>query len=358
MIQLSIGLVDVAPDALPDVPVPLVRTAMPWGTRVTGVWSGGLGAARGALATWLGAVDPELVVRDLLTGRLGSASETAARLAAPPSVHNVLSARHTILDGRIWARLFGCYALGEADLVVSAELDVDVARVYELLGRWGGFRLEAHAQGAGAAAFDPERPIPYGYWLVGTTGADVADAAFWATLRDRLESAHIKDAFDARMATPSPRVVIEADRVDAPEPGAWLVGASRALRTVAAQRATLERLGLDPSAQARATPHAHDAAGFCDRLDDVSRVDAFFAHREEPQSELDSGWRFGCLDEAHVHDAASLRLAPLYRLTTRHPGLVPYLTLPPGWVVVREDGAWWLRPPGEERAYRDEVPGA
>jgi len=354
VIQLSIGLLDVLPDALPDVPVPLMRAAMPWGTRVSGVWTSGLAPARAALARWLDAIDPEVTVRDLFTGRLASARETALRLAAPPTVHNVLAARHTILGDRIWARLFGCYALGEADLVVTAELDVDVARLYELLGRWAGFRLEA-ALGTSAATFDPERPIPYGYWLVGTTGHDVADAEHWATLRDRLDSAHLKDAFDARMATPAPRLVIEADRVDAPEPGAWLLGATRALRTVTAQRATLSRLGLDPAAHARAIPHAHDAAAYCDRLDDVARVDAFFAHREEPQSELDSGWRFGCLDDGHSHDATTLRLAPLWRLTTRHPTLVPYLALPAGWVVVRDEGAWWLRPPGDERTYRDEV---
>ncbi|MFO0747919.1 MAG: hypothetical protein U1F43_20000 [Myxococcota bacterium] len=372
MIQLSIGIYgdDLDPANTGGAPpAPLALTTMGWGVRVTGVWptaTGGVAAspalatlatARRELGEWLAAQPPDATAKDLLTGRASSVGELAQRLMAPPSVPNVFVARHTIMsggppaeEGRIWARLFGGYALGEPDLIVTADPDVDVARVYDVLNRWAAFRLDDGRE------LDLSRPIPYGYWFLGTAGTEVADQAFWTLLRERLEAQHLKEAFDSRMATPSPRVVIEADRVDQAEPGNWLIGASRALRTAMAQRATLERAGLDPAGQSRWAPSAHDAAAFCERLDDPD-TDELFAYREHPQSDLDSGWRFACLDETHRHDEATLRLAPLWRLTPRFPELVKYFALPPGWVVARESGSYWMRPPGEERAYKDDVGG-
>jgi len=348
VVQLSLGLMD-----LTGVEVSgngaLVATPMPWGTRVTGYWErGDLRVARRELAAFLESLDPEVTTRDLFTGRIASASEAAARLQATPTVANVFGARHTIIEGKVWARLFGCYALGEPDIVVMAEADVDVQRVYDVLNRWAQFRL------ADGRDLDLTRPIPYGYWFLGTTGSEVGDATFWSVLRDQLEAQHLRDAFDERMATPAPRVVIEAAQVAVTEIDSWLIGASRALRVSMQQRATLERVGLDASGQGRWSPSAHDAAGFCERLDDP-QINELFAYREHPQSDMDSGWRFACLDETHTHDEHTLRLAPLWRLTPRFPELVRYLALPPGWVVAREDAAWWLRPPNDEHTYKDEL---
>lgn len=350
VVQLAIGLMDVSLELADGA---LVATPMPWGTRVTGFWQDGdLVAARRELAAVLERVPPETSTRDLLTGKLASAAEAVARLSATPTVANVFYARHTIIEGRVWARLFGCYTLGEPDLVVMAEADVDVQRVYEVLTRWAQFRL------GDGRDLDLTRPIPYGYWFLGTTGADIADAEFWSALRDQLDAHHLRQAFDERMVTPAPRIIIEADRVAVPEVGEWLVGASRALRVTMQQRATLERAGLDMSGQSRWAPSAHDAAGFCDRLD-PKHCDALFAYREHPQSDADSGWRFACLDEDHVHDETSLQLAPLWRLTEALPELVRYFALPPGWVVAREESAWWLRPPNDTHTYKDELaPGS
>jgi hypothetical protein len=356
MVQLSIVLVGVLPEAgnrLAELPEPLVATPHPRGLRVTGVWAGeGLGAlaaARGALATWLERALPaggEVV--DLFTGL----PIDAALLRRPVSVQSVCSARHTVVDGRIWARLFGLYALGASDVVASAASDVPVAEVYRLLTHYARWRLESAHEGRAGAADAGERPMPYGYGLVGLADADVGDAAFWAMLRERLATEHLREAFDARMVAPAPMVLCEAEDLDLPDPERFVVGVTQTLRVRAAQLAVCERWGLPADARLEA-PCAADAAGFCSRLDLVADVRDFFAYREPPKGPLDSGWRFGCLDATHRHDETTLRIAPLARLEKRFPGLAAYLALPPGWVVLREDDAFWVQPPDEARALRD-----
>ena len=376
MVQLSIVLVGVGPEAggrLPELPEPLVATAHPRGLRVTGAWggdgAGALAAAREALGTWLAAalsagVEVAEVV-DLLTGL----PTDPAALARPVTVQSVCTARHAIVDGRIWARLFGLYALGASDVVASAESDVPVEEVYRLLTHYARWRLEVvrdersalapdEAQ-AGTVASDgaeSERPMPYGYGLIGLADADVGDVAFWAMLRERLGTEHLREAFDARMAAPAPMVLCEAEDLDLPDPERFVVGVTQTLRVRTQQLVVRARWGIAADARIEA-PCACDAAGFCSRLDVVADVRDFFAYREPPKGPLDSGWRFGCLDEAHRHDETTLRIAPLARLEKRFPGLAAYLALPPGWLVLCEDDAFWVQPPDEARALRDE-PGA
>jgi hypothetical protein len=52
----------------------------------------------------------------------------------------------------------------------------------------------------------------------------------------------------------------------------------------------------------------------------------------------------------------SLRIAPLGRAGSAVPGLTAYLALPPGWVVTREDDAFWVNAPGEEESRLDPPP--
>lgn len=345
MIQLSF-LVPASPPP-PPPPAPMRLEPHPHGVRVTGVWDAPLAAARATLGRWLASLPADAPVVDLLLGLEQPAAEAAARLAAPPTPTNALSARHCVIAGRPWLRLFGLYQLQRADLVVALAPDADLAAGYELLTRLGAAHL------ARPTPLPRDRPLPFGYWLIGFGDADLADDATWDLLRDGLGSGHLADAFDDRMATPAPALVIEADDVTWAEPDRWLVGASRAVRTWAAQRRAAARLGLGPL---RDVPNAHDAAIACPRVHEMGELgesDDFFAYREPPQSELDSGWRFGCLDPGHVHDPSTTRIIQLKRVVARVPGLAQYVGLPPGWVVTREDGGWWLTAPDDPRSFLD-----
>lgn len=343
MIQLSFAVVGPTP---PVPPPPMRLGAHPLGVRVTGVWEAPLADARRELAEWLQQLPGETAVVDLLLGREETAAAAAARLAAPPSVNTALAARHAIIAGRPWLRVFGLYQLGRPDLVIALEPDVDIGAAYVLATRLGAAQL------ARAVDFPRDRPLPYGFWLIGFGGADLADEATWDLLREHLGAGHLADAFDGRMATPAPQIVIEAADVLHGEPDRWVVGASRAVRTWAAQAATSRRHGLPAPAD---VPNATDAAIVCDRVDLVGDPDpaTFFAVREPATSELDSGWRCACLDPDHVHDERSTRIVPLSRLAARFPPLAAYLALPPGWVVTRDEGAYWLTAPGDERSLLD-----
>lgn len=342
MIQTSYSFTSTAPAAVPPLRIEPVGDS----TRLTGSWPHhDLAAARRQVATYFATLPSETQVRCNFTGRTRTAAEWTTELRTPPTVTSVFEARHAIVDGRLFARLFGCYTLGESDIVLVADEASDVSEVYRFLTAWASFRL---ANPTEEPAWD--RPFPWGYWLVSFAEHDVGDAEFWVLLRDNLRSTHLRDAFDERMAAPAPRIVIEAEDPGDPDTS-YVIGASAALGANARQRQTADRHGADdvPS------PSAQDAAGFCDRIfaafEAGERPD-FFAYREPSQGAVDSGWRIGCVDPEHRHDNDSLRIAPLARAAVV-PGLVDYFALPPGWVVTREDNAFWTSRPGESESHRD-----
>lgn len=347
MIQLSYDF-DHDPDVVPlTVSAPLrAQPSTATRTRLTGVWPHrDLAAARRQIAAALATLPGELPVRCLFTGRTRPAATWVTELGAAPTVATVFEARHAIAEGRMWARLFGSYQLGESDIVLLADATADVAEVYRFLSAWGAYRL-------GANATEPtwDRPFPWGYGLVSFAEHDVGDAAFWSLCREVLGAQHLREAFDERMASPPPRVVIEAATPGDPDTS-YMIGAAETLRSRARQRATRARLGADDAP----SPSAQDAAGYCDRL--LSAWDAaedpdWFAYREAPRGELDSGWRIGCVDPSHVHDERTLRIDNLRRARP----LADYLALPAGWVVTREDGAFWTSAPGEAESHRDDAP--
>jgi hypothetical protein len=352
MIQLSFALPGRPPASVPAPPAPLRVADHPDGLRLTGVWSHrDLAAARAEVVAWLVRADATEAV-DLFTGR----PMTLAELSAPPTVANLFQARHTTLEGRIWARLFGCYALGESDVVASVDPDVPIEALYRLLSHYATFRLADLADGGGDRRRD--RPIPYGYWFLGLADADVADQDFWAMLRDGLHSRHLRSAFDDRMATPSPVFLMEAASV-AGEITGWQLGVTRAASLEDLHLRTARRWGASGGI---ATPSAHDAAGACDRALAASAGADRFAYRELPgggggqPNDLDSGWRLACDDPDHRHDRDSFRIVPLHQAVAAAPELLPYLGLPAGSVVLREAGALWVQPPGHERAWREEEP--
>lgn len=342
MIQVSY-MIDVR---VPELAAPLRAEAIGEGAaRVTGVWPHrDLWAARRQVAAALSGLPGDATLRCNFTGRRRPLAEWLPELTARPTVSTAFEARHTIAEGRLLARIFGLYQLGESDVVLVADAASDVAEVYAFLSAWAGYRLAQSEEPAW------ERPFPWGWWLVSFAEHDVGDEDFWALLRESLASQHLRGAFDERMAAPPPRVVIEArDPADADTD--YLIGATSALATLARQRRTAARLG----AEAPASPSAQDAAGFCDRAllaFDEGAPRPFFAYREVAKGPLDAGWRFACLDPEHVHDTASLRIAPIGR--ARRAGLVDYLGLPPGWVVTWEEDAFWTTAPGDDKSHRDD----
>jgi len=348
VIQISYTFAGDAPDAVP----PLRVTPFAAHVRLTGTWPHrDLAAARRQVATYMATLPAATRVRCNFTGREKTAVEWASELRAPPSVANVFEARHAIVEGRMFARLFGCYQFGESDIVLVCDETMGSApgllpEAYRFLTAWATYRL------GNDATTEPawDRPFPWGYWLVSFAESDVGDADFWTLLRDNLRSTHLRDAFDERMAAPAPRIVIEAADPGDPDTS-YMIGATHALATNARQRRTADRHGAGdlPS------PSAQDAAGFCDHVYaafETGQRPPFFAYREPSRGPIDSGWRIGCLDPEHRHDGDSLRIAPLARAAIL-PGLVDYFALPPGWVVTWEDDAFWTSAPGLSESHRD-----
>jgi hypothetical protein len=360
MIQLAFAI-EISEHAtspsLPVPPPPLRLGAHPFGRRVTGVWEDTSWThAREEVAMWLDRLQPEHRVIDLLLGRGETAAEAAARLRQPVSVGACFHARHAPLDDLIWVRLFGLYQLGRPDLVLGVESDVDLHAAYAFLNRFAAFQIAA-VENPERPALEQDKPIPFGHWRVGFGGADLADDAFWELLRGALQTQHLSTAFDDRMSAPAPWFVIEADDVTEADDDRWLLGGSRAIRTFDAQARACGRMGLGAPVE---VPHAADAAVFCTRIASGQEGPGFFAYRGLAQGPIDSGWHFACLDDTHVHDETTTRIAPLSLLTRENPALTQYFGLPQGWVVTFEEGQYWVTAPGETRALLDEGhrPGA
>ena len=76
-----------------------------------------------------------------------------------------------------------------------------------------------------------------------------------------------------------------------------------------------------------------------------------YCYREEPDNDLDSGWRFfaGTEEQEYVDDPANLGLYNVNTIANYDPEVVPLLDSPPGCAFVRlpEDGAFVpVEPPG------------
>ncbi len=348
MVQLSCAVLGRPPADMPPPPPPLQVGAHPDGCRVTGAFEAGTGVAdaRALMGAYLAEAGVEEAV-DLFLGR----PFPPAAWVGPPALQDLFTARHAEFGGRVWARLFGLYALGESDVVASVDPGVPIEALYRLLTHYAAFRLDARERGLDHRR---DRPIPYGYWFLGLADAELADDAFWATLRAELHTQHLRHAFSDAMATPAPLFLTEAPAVDE-ELGAFDLGVTRAALFEDRQLRAARRFGVAGRVEA---PSSHDAAGLCDRLDAALQstpqaAAGLFAYREAPRSELDSGWRFGCADPTHVHDRDAFRVVPLHRAVSLAPSIAEYLALPPGFVVAFEDDAFWIQPPGESRAFRD-----
>lgn len=353
MIQVSFEL---GPDITPPrVAAPLRLEPTGFGHRLTGHWPhNDLQAARRQVSGALADLAATSALTCLFTGRTQPLADWRLEWAAPPTVASTFEARHAIVEGRLFARLFGSYQLGESDVVLVADGGSDVAEVYELLSSWARFRLEPRRE---APRWD--RPFPYGYGLLSFAESEVGDAEFWNLMRESLQSHHLRRAFDDRMESPSPRVLIESE--DPADPDApYAIGAAHTLAARARQRQTLARLAsfyegapfADTLESGSASPNAQDAALACDRY--TERPGDAFAYREAPKGPLDSGWRFGCLDPDHTHTPSTLRILPLGQAVRSAPAFLDYLALPAGWSVTLESGERFTTPPGEDRSYPDE----
>lgn len=361
MIQLAYRIhgmpLEGLPSALPPLRVMAVE-GMDGDVRLSAVWPHrDLVSARKQVAAWLALVPGETEVTCLFTGRRETAARWGELLRERPSVENVFAVRSAVDGEVLFARLFGLYQLGESDVLLVAQRETELSAAVALLWAWAAFQLErSGSKQAGEDEVPWDRPFPWGYWLVSFADSDVVEAELWAHLRDLLASAHLRLAFDDRMQTPSPKVLIEAPDMDALEGAGetlgFEVGVTRALGAWSRQRAVERRMGVSEGR----IPSGQDAAAYCDRLiDALERREEVpcFAYREASQGPLDAGWRFGCLEPDHVHDDRTLRLAPLAR-ASRIAGLDDYVALPEGWVVTFEEGRFWVRAPGEEASFLDE----
>lgn len=345
MIQLALAL---AVESL-DLPEPFEVGTHPLGVRLSGLFEGDLAEARARMARAIEGLPAETEVHDLLLGVKETLRETVARLHRPPSASTAFAVRHAAFGRWRVARLFGMYQLGRPDLLVEYEADVPRRAIEELLGHLARYQIVV------GRPFEPDAPIPYGFWLLSTTPWSVYGAEFWDPAREALGTAFLKQAFaDERFEAPAPLLVAEITDPDMNQAGGWELGASRAARTMAAQGRAMARLGVEG---APTPPLSSDAAITCDY---ALTSEGFFAYRQQPANEADSGWHFACDDPAHDHSPSELRVATAAHMLGRYPELLQYLALPPGWLVSFEEGKWWARRPGDERVYLDEgaEPGA
>ncbi len=353
MIQLSFALdLPELPDALADaaaggLPEPFVAERLDGEgaprTRLTAVWpEGDLAHGRRAMAALLARLPADTRVEDLLVGHAEPAGAAVARLTPPPDAGNAFAVRHGHLGDRVVARLMGLYQLGRPDIVTEVAPDVPFERLTTLFGQLAAHQLAADGPPP------PGELLPYGYWMLTLGSSTLHDDATWRQLRDALGTGFLRQAFDARMATPAPNVLVEAELMDPDQEYQWVYGVSRCLRVLDAQARALTRLGV---AGAPASPCAADVALVCSRVEGAAEV---FAQRARPRAETDSGWQFGCADPDHVHDDETVRFAAVDHLAGRFPEIVQYLGLPAGWVVHRDEVGWWLQAPGDDRAYLDQ----
>lgn len=356
MIQLSFHIQSTHP--LGTLPEPLESTPMDDGFRLTGVWfHDDLSAARKEIGSALLFYPQDSQIRCLFTGRTQSLADWQDEWEHLPRIGNTFEVRYAHAEGLIFARLFGAYQLGDSDIVLTAREDIPIDEIFAVLSSWAKYRLHKPFE---KPKWD--RPFPYGYGLFSFAEYSVGDAHFWELMRDLLGSDHLRLAFDERMKTPSPYILIECERPDRPE-DPYVIGASHTLFTRIQQKSTLSRLrdfyedtAWTASLSTFDSPNSQEVALACDAF--VNKPEEnFFAYREAAKSDADSGWRFACLDPEHAHDEKTLRILPLAVAMKDREPFCNYLSLPVGWAVTYEEGVHWTTPPGEERSFADDPEG-
>lgn len=340
-LQLSI-LVDAPGDSLGAAPFPLVAAPVNGGTRLTGVWaSNDIKAAYAQVADVLEVVGDDVEVVDLLTGRRETAAAAKQRMRDVANVRDVFTWRSFQWEGLTFWRLFGGYVFGKPDLIVEFESDVAESSVAEALSHLARYLWMSPRELVAG------EPIPYGHWLLSAASSTLYGDEFWDAARDGLGTAHLKDAFGPQMVAPAPLFIIEARTMVMGGNFEWVVGASRAARTLGEQARTHARLagvfGIDAGI-AMAPPFAQDPAVVGSDLEGSKSV---FGQRRKGVAEDDSGWHFGSADGGDGPPATDRQLgvSTVSHLVDRLPGLVRYLALPEGWVVTHDAEGFWVSPP-------------
>jgi|GEM_PF-1276277 len=340
MIQISVA-VSAAPGDLGKVPSPFVLAAHPRGARLTAVWPDAsptdLSTCYGEVAGVLERLPEDTEVVDLFTGRTETRAEAVARLTGELTIHEVFQWRSFEWEGLRFWRILGCYTFGKGDLLVEVEDDISSDALEEMLGYLSRYRWMSERK------LELGDAMPFGFWLVSIASASLYDEPFWEAAKEALGTQELATAFDARMVTPGPEFLIECVEMSMGGEFDWVVGVSRTLRTLEAQRATHERLRAIfhlEEAPALKPPFGQDPAVVGT---DLEGSEAIFAQRRPPVNDEDSGWHFGSADA----DAGQRQLgvSTVAHLVDRIPGLVRYLALPPGWVVAHDAEGFWVSPP-------------
>jgi hypothetical protein len=312
-----------------------------------GQWEGqGLAQARREVADVLGQLPDESEALDMLLGIKDSVARWADALREEPNIQNSYRFETLEWQGLTFLRLLGMSQFGEPDVLVEVEPDIEESQVIELLGDIGRYRLQS-ARGLG-----PGEAIPFGYWLL-----SIASEGLYPNFPTRPTAEDFASNYAVvereGLTFRPPNFLIEAKDPERIGEDDWVVGASQALRVLAVQRATHERLGKMLGCD---TPPCHpafsgDPVVLCSR---ASGNDEFFGLRMPLGADGESGWQFGCHDPDHAHDETTMVFGVLSQLTLSDPRIIQYLALPTGWSFSKEADGFWVNGPGDERSFKDE----
>jgi len=314
---------------------------------IVGSWDDeGLLEARLEVAHVLGQLDGEREVLDLLTGVRESAAEAVTRLRSMPTPSTCFRFETMEWQGLSFVRLVGLAQFGEPDILVEYESDIRSEQVLELMGNLGHYRI------ASGRPLLPGEAIPLGYWLL-----SIASDGIYPDFPVLPHAAELAEGYATAMKVgltiPAPNFVIEAKDPQRIGDDDWIVGASKALRVIAVQRETHERLaeicGCDVPVGDAA--FSGDPVMLCSR---VTSSDDFFGHRMSLGDDGASGWQFGCHQEDHLHDETTMAFGVLSQVSLTDMRIIQYLALPTGWSFSKEKDGFWVNAPGDERSFKDE----
>jgi hypothetical protein len=331
-----------------DVQHPLTWLESDGAWFLTGVWEeADFEAARQDMALALRALAEDTLVKNVFTGRIETAPEAATRLELSVTLESAFLFHGFDWQGLHFLHLRGLNQLGFGDIFLEIESDVRPKEVRELLTD-----LVQYLRVTGRA-FKPGEPIPYGYWLLSTASASLYGAAFWTTANEQDGCDMSGLACDPRLNVAPPLFIIEVKDVTTSD-YEWGVGASRAIRIMALQNETHGRLAAitDTTMSGLRPAFAQDPVVACRRFMSEQRS---FGYREESLSDEDSGWRFGCDDEAHTHDEESMVMGVVSQVVTRNHQWLQYLASPPGWVISFDERGFWVQSPGSDESFLDEA---
>jgi hypothetical protein len=134
----------------------------------------------------------------------------------------------------------------------------------------------------------------------------------------------------------------------------YIDGVRSAIDLLAIQEEAIRRNGITGTAE---HPHRDDNVVVCARVDRGGSTPLTLTRQSLTQRRFhDSGWLAGCRERNHHHDdPEELQGAPLAHLVAAYSWIFPYLGMPAGTAVVREDAGIVVFRPDERRGALDDA---